>query len=515
MEYTGDKLKDLPHGKGIYKFKKSFYLESYEGTFNKGEFTGNNNTIIYTDGYKYIGTTKNSLRHGQGKIYCCDKFIIDCNWTKDKPDVKISVDIPNHTYGKIKYENGYYTGDILNGVPDGTGEIVYNDETSYCGTWKKGKKEDYGKLNTSEYIFTGNFSNNMKNGKGMLVYKKKLSNRIEIIHGKWINNKICIDYDTSLHYSGGDFYLGKINNKLMKHGHGVYNLGINTIDANWKNDTIDTSAKDAIMKIPNGETCIGQFIQEGLFFYLHGKITIKYSNDDHLGRDTMTSFFDRGIQYGKYHEVYRSGISVEGSYKDGKKNGIFIITNILNEKPIIAKVSYELGNIINHTEIEYMSRKYYFGKTDNITYTGYCHYINKKGYIYNGYVKQMKRTGYGTYKKNNYIITCEWIDDKPNGRIKIIFDNGVTFIFNNGFIKTEKINGVIYYDDNLKYVGSIKNFRRDGYGIMIREKNYKMSGEWLEDNPNGQMYYYNNNEIVTTTLFKKGINVTENILCNV
>jgi hypothetical protein len=46
--------------------------------------------------------------------------------------------------GSINYDGGKYTGDLIDGIPNGTGKWVGPDGTIYEGEWVDGKKQGKG-----------------------------------------------------------------------------------------------------------------------------------------------------------------------------------------------------------------------------------------------------------------------------------------------------------------------------------------------------------------------------------
>ena len=108
---------------------------------------------------------------------------------------------------KHVFEDGEYSGDILDGLPHGNGAYVYKTGEKYIGEFKNGKRFGFGKCtykNGEE--FDGVWKENKKNGQG--TYK----------------------------FSNGDFYKGEFKDDMFDgKGKMFYSNGDNTI-GNWKNN---------------------------------------------------------------------------------------------------------------------------------------------------------------------------------------------------------------------------------------------------------------------------------------
>jgi hypothetical protein len=116
-EYFGDLMDGKRHGKGVLRFSKDDKVcKSYEGQFFEDLLHGKG-VMLYKDGSMYEGEFRENKVIGTGRIVS---------------------------------ENYEYEGDVVDGVKDGIGKIVYK---------KTGES------------YEGGFKEDMKNGQGEYKYK--------------------------------------------------------------------------------------------------------------------------------------------------------------------------------------------------------------------------------------------------------------------------------------------------------------------------------------------------------
>ena len=91
----------------------------------------------------------------------------------------------------IPWENGTYTGEVVDGVPHGQGIETYTDGTKYVGEWKNGKYNGRGTYTYADGVkFVGKFKNGVEYGDGILTsedavdsfYPVRLFNYLKHIH---------------------------------------------------------------------------------------------------------------------------------------------------------------------------------------------------------------------------------------------------------------------------------------------------------------------------------------------
>lgn len=184
-----------------------------------------------------------------------------------------------------KTGQGVYTGNLVNGKPDGYGVLRYSvsirnngdrAEAIYNGNFKNGEFNGFGKLNIKEYRFRSN-SNNVDD-----LYIETYEG--EFIEGKYEGKGKLYVWDkySRLYSYEGEF----INNNFDGVGTMSYSYNIFT--------NVYSIDKDMIL---SGNWAGGQ---------LNGKAKIKNTHEDNRGQKALSE--------------------VEGNYSNGKRDGIFKIT---------------------------------------------------------------------------------------------------------------------------------------------------------------------------------------------
>lgn len=158
-----------------------------------------NDTFLFPNGNKYVGSYKGELMHGKGE------FI----WTNGNK----------------------YTGEFKNGMRHGKGIMSYYNGYTYTGDFQKGYCEGNGRFNFKNGdVFEGNFKKGIKEGKGTYTH----SNGDKYI-GEWKNDK-REGRGTYTYHDGGK-YVGEWKND-NKEGKGTMYKSDNSIDKKgiWKGD---------------------------------------------------------------------------------------------------------------------------------------------------------------------------------------------------------------------------------------------------------------------------------------
>ena len=126
-----------------------------------------------------------------------------------------------------------YTGEVVNGLPDGSGIFYGLDGYKYEGNWKNGKQHGFGKqsfAHNDEYerlSYEGFFEIGVRSGNGTLKWEggEKYEGAENVRSG------FGIDY-----YSYGTKYIGNWEND-KEHGDGILYASDGTVifDGKWKN----------------------------------------------------------------------------------------------------------------------------------------------------------------------------------------------------------------------------------------------------------------------------------------
>lgn len=130
--YTGEiSSKDFnPHGFGTAVFSNG---DAFKGFFKKGDPTYG--TYTFSNG----SYCKVEYSYNFSKSYFYTRY------------VKGSGDYRNARYNKKEeVSNGYYLGEMINGVRSGIGKFVWDSGDSYEGGWLNGKRHGVGKYTWSD-----------------------------------------------------------------------------------------------------------------------------------------------------------------------------------------------------------------------------------------------------------------------------------------------------------------------------------------------------------------------------
>lgn len=125
--------------------------------------------------------------------------------------------------GIVRFAEGEYFGQVVNGQANGFGYLKYNNGDIYVGEWRNNCQTGKGAKNTGEYAALGDFVNGRRQGKFCCVEKNVISNGRDK-KSRW-----------------DAFYIGDYANNL-KNGRGVYaegNSGDYAYLGNFVNDKLN------------------------------------------------------------------------------------------------------------------------------------------------------------------------------------------------------------------------------------------------------------------------------------
>ena len=177
--------------------------------------------------------------------------------------------------------------------------------------------------------------------------------------------------------------------------------------------------------------------------------------------------------------TFASGSKYVGEYKDGKRNGQFIVTYANGSK----YVGEFKGNQKNGRGTStFADGDKYVGEYKDGKYNGQGTYTAANGNKYVGEFKDNKKNGQGTHtfaNGNKYV--GEYKDGKRNGQFIVTFASGNKYV---GEFKDDKYNGQGTYTaaNGNKYVGEFKDDKYNGQGIKyLANGNVANSGIWKEN----------------------------------
>lgn len=133
------------------------FLDSIEsGIINfstTDQITNSNEEIVFPDGSRYIGESRNGMLHG---------------------------------HGVLSYTDGsQYIGEWMNGLLQGHGTLIYPDRSIYEGEWHDGKMNGFGYLTYPDgRIITGQWENGSIVGRFTIKYGDGTSYWAEILDGE-------------------------------------------------------------------------------------------------------------------------------------------------------------------------------------------------------------------------------------------------------------------------------------------------------------------------------------------
>jgi hypothetical protein len=164
--YEGEFHNGLRHGFGLYqlappirstKEKKGMQARSYEGEWRNGQRYGKGKEIwpngdilvgsfkygkahgmctLVTRSGRYEGQFMDGMRSGQGSFEWHNGAIYEGEWALNRMS----------GFGKyVSSDNRIYEGEWVNGVREGTGAEITNEER-YDGEWKDGKRNGEGQI---------------------------------------------------------------------------------------------------------------------------------------------------------------------------------------------------------------------------------------------------------------------------------------------------------------------------------------------------------------------------------
>ena len=570
--YNGDWSKNIKQGIGSIKYDDSNYVQSYIGQWNQNMKNGVG-IMTFKNGNIYQGNFKDGTIEGLGKIYYKTYNIKDnLGYTSliDEKNVEDPIIAPiinylqsptkiqlydgifkngvpqeygvfknqDFTYtGKIhlgkpfddddngksvfQYSNGNkYTGNVVNGVPHLTGEMIYNNGNKYTGKWRYGMRFGPGILSSQVK------STQQAAGAGFDVTKS----------GWWINNEI----------NAPDLLLDSYKPYIVREKIELFSKLIDYIyDKNIRN-----KEKNKQMLLNNSN---GKFT---------GIKTIKYDIND------INTFSNNNLNTelpsnGAYVSIETTDNMTFGKWISSKNENNFYIGYLKNSLP-----SY-IG------KIQINSSNYYIGEFLN----GMKHGLGKlvtPTYEYNGYFQNDMKNGKGVLTflddilpgfsqkaiwKDDLIVTSYWVNpsliteankvvekaniifikikqaekllskDQQNKQSKrfleiqqeelnkstmkfpIQFNEKITYWGKyTGQIKDKKANGIGVWkyhnlDTNVYIYGNFINNNLDGLGVLYDVNNkYIYQGEFKNNQYNGEgrltTFKNENNIIIEEGLWK-------------
>lgn len=189
---------------------------------------------------------------------------------------------PNPDLIRISYV--IYEGEMDNGVRDGRGVCLYNNNTLYEGQWKKNKEHGQGRLMTADrkrIIYEGAWEKGKMHGQGAYFYPK-----------------------------GGGKYVGGFRQNL-RNGHGVYSLPDGSIyDGEFRDNNMNGFG---IFRWPDGSIYEGSW-RDGK---RHGTMGVLVASDGFRYEGGWVN----GAMEGRGVATYPKGQIYDGTWVNGRREG--------------------------------------------------------------------------------------------------------------------------------------------------------------------------------------------------
>ena len=180
-QYIGQWLNNYKQGYGLMTFGEESEILKYEGEF-KGDERSGNGTMVWKNGQKYVGEWLNNEIHGCGIL----------TYAADNP---------------LGIES--YSGDFIEGKPEGNGTEVLKSGITYVGQWLNGLYHGQGELfgvspNNPELriSYNGNWKEGRRSGKGTLEVPT-----VGKYVGDWNDGRM--EGNGTFSWSNGDKYEGE------------------------------------------------------------------------------------------------------------------------------------------------------------------------------------------------------------------------------------------------------------------------------------------------------------------
>lgn len=257
----------------------------------------------FDNGDVYEGEMLLGLPFGTGKMIFSQGHVYTGSWKKGIM----------HGNGELKLNNNVILkGEFWRGKIDGQGEMLEADHKQYQGTMKEGKFHGQGQLQLANGVFQGSWRGGSPCGRGKLLQKGQL-----LKEGFWWQNKFISEQtppvkEGSFAYKGGTYqgeYLA-VDALKIPHGQGQAKLekGLE-FKGNWY---------------------LGEMTAQGEIIYADGQV---YQGELLYGRYHGYGFLQlnqqgyyqgewaRGVREGQGKMVLEDGSCYQGGYSDNERHG--------------------------------------------------------------------------------------------------------------------------------------------------------------------------------------------------
>lgn len=228
---------------------------SFDGCMT-GDCSEGMSTYIWADGSRYEGQWKNGVFHGEGTSYDpYGRILLSGVWTEGIYIGKcVKGDCIDGTGTIVYRDNTHYEGELTHGFPEGQGKAQTADSSLYKGTFKNGLPNGEGVLewgsSGEEYNgffglgkmqgkglyqfaddgkYDGQFRRGSRFGKGIMMWPNG-----DWYEGEWQNDQMS--GEGTYVFQSGDRYVGHFEDN-KRSGQGVYRYSDGrTLEGQWKDD---------------------------------------------------------------------------------------------------------------------------------------------------------------------------------------------------------------------------------------------------------------------------------------
>lgn len=265
-------------------------------------------TIRAPDGTVYTGEVVNGAPNGKGKATYADGGTYEGSWK----------DGYWHGHGtRITAKKFKYVGNFKNGSQHGIGTQYMPSGSTYEGEFVLNKRHGQGKFRyarngviIAEYV--GSYKDNKRDGQGTITFLAKFKDGGfdrgpgESYKGAWMNGKY---HGTGTYtWMSGAIYVGEFRNGQETFGKTRYQSG-NEYEGEWKNGAQNGTG---IFRYTNGDRFEGEWINNKA----HGQ-GVLYKSDG----TKFTGEWKDGLLHGYGEAIFASGDEYKGEWKNGKKDG--------------------------------------------------------------------------------------------------------------------------------------------------------------------------------------------------
>lgn len=386
-------------------------------------------------------------------------------------------------YGVAAYSNGTvtsYVGQFVNGYYSGQGVLLFEDGSFSAGNWLNGKLSGKGAYTTaSGAFFAGELLNGMRNGPGILVYKDN-----SFTKGYYKNDKLtgrCISV-----WTDGNIVSDIVYKNDLRNGTGFqYEAGADKLyEGEWKDDKWVQATSAGFSSFLNATGFKGEKTSNHI---LMGAV-------NQTGYLLDTAYFYDLDKHKRYFGYYVNGYIKDGIQVKDDSTRFIGATDEIGAKGFCYDFKfnnyYTQGYYTNDkvngeiVDIDLAKKTVYMGIATNGAFTGKAHFFNNKGSMYFGDYKDGRLNGQGfRLEASGHYTEATWSDGNPVNITKVVTPNGDVIP---GAPKTFNESLNILVKDFLNYYDNIISTYNEDYTY----------DDWLKNGDDDTAYYDYYNSLI-------------------